>query len=108
MRASSRVLSLVHVEVVDKVATLTLNVPEKLNALSVAVGEEFRTKVGALARDTRVRCVVLTGAGRAFSAGGDLEVKIGLFVSQAVPSLCLIIVPFSFWSNGCSRILMTT
>lgn len=55
------------------VATLTLNRPEKLNALSVRMGEEMAAALEALARSASARVLVLTGAGRAFSAGGDLS-----------------------------------
>jgi enoyl-CoA hydratase/carnithine racemase len=57
----------------DGVALVTLNHAAKFNALTVACGERFARVVAALAADPAVRAVVLTGAGAAFSAGGDLE-----------------------------------
>ncbi|MDA3039372.1 MAG: enoyl-CoA hydratase/isomerase family protein [Actinomycetota bacterium] len=54
------------------VATLTLNRPEKLNALTPEVFMELRAHVEAIASDDTVGCVVLTGAGRSFCAGNDL------------------------------------
>ena len=57
----------------DGVATLTLNRPDKLNALTPAVFVELRSHIDAIADDDSVRCVVLTGAGRAFCAGHDLD-----------------------------------
>lgn len=57
----------------DGVATLTLDRPEKLNALDPAMFVELRRHLDAIAIDERVRCVVLTGAGRAFCAGHDLD-----------------------------------
>ncbi|WP_349827171.1 enoyl-CoA hydratase/isomerase family protein [Brevibacterium litoralis] len=48
---------------------LRLNRPEKLNALTVAMFSELRAHVTDLATDTSVRCVVLRGAGKCFSAG---------------------------------------
>jgi enoyl-CoA hydratase/carnithine racemase len=57
----------------DGVATLTINRPAKLNALDPSVFVALRAHVDAIAEETdRVGCVVLTGAGRAFSAGHDL------------------------------------
>lgn len=56
----------------DGVATLTLNRPEKLNALTPAVFVELRGHVDALSSDESIGCVVLTGAGRSFCAGNDL------------------------------------
>jgi 2-(1,2-epoxy-1,2-dihydrophenyl)acetyl-CoA isomerase len=59
-------------EMRDAVCLLTLSRPERLNALTVEVGKEFRAAVGE-ARERGARAVVLTGAGRAFCAGGDLR-----------------------------------
>jgi enoyl-CoA hydratase len=65
-------MSLVERSDVGGVATLTLNRPDKLNALTPAVFEELRAHLDALAADETVGCVVLTGAGRSFCAGHDL------------------------------------
>ena len=56
----------------DGCAWLTLNRPEKLNALTVGMFRELRRHVADLKRDTAIRCVVLRGAGKCFSAGHDL------------------------------------
>ena len=55
------------------VVTLTFNDPSRLNAMTQAMGESFRDVIAELAGDASLRAVVLTGAGRAFSAGGDLS-----------------------------------
>jgi len=57
----------------DGITTLTLNRPDKLNALNPALFLELRSHLDAIAVDRAVRCVVLTGAGRAFCAGHDLD-----------------------------------
>jgi enoyl-CoA hydratase len=57
----------------DGVAVLTFNDPERLNAMTEAMGQAIARTVAELAGDEAVRAVVLTGAGRAFSAGGDLD-----------------------------------
>jgi enoyl-CoA hydratase/carnithine racemase len=54
------------------VVTLTFNDPTRLNAMTQAMGETFAAAIPELAADASLRAVVLTGAGRAFSAGGDL------------------------------------
>ena len=54
------------------VATLTLNRPEKLNALSIRMGDEICAALEALGKRETLRVLMVTGAGRAFSAGGDL------------------------------------
>lgn len=64
-----------NVERVDAggVATLTLNRPDKLNALNVETFIELRNHIDALATDTSIGVVVLGGAGRCFGAGNDLS-----------------------------------
>jgi enoyl-CoA hydratase len=60
-------------ETAGHVARITINRPEKRNALNVTVMKELREAVGSSRADPEVRVVVLTGAGdKAFSAGGDL------------------------------------
>ena len=59
---------------VDKVAVITLNRPEKLNAMSYELAADLDEELGNIEGDDEVRCVVLTGAGpRAFSSGGDIH-----------------------------------
>ena len=55
------------------VARLTLNAPEKLNALSLAMLGALRAELAALANDPAIRVVILAGAGKAFCAGHDLR-----------------------------------
>jgi len=57
----------------DGIGTITLNRPEKLNALSNELSKELAEAVLHVAGDSRVRAVVITGAGRAFCAGGDID-----------------------------------
>jgi 2-(1,2-epoxy-1,2-dihydrophenyl)acetyl-CoA isomerase len=63
-------------EIADRVATITLDRPDALNALTVPLKEELRAAFEALADDDAVRAVVLTGAGRAFCAGQDLRERL--------------------------------
>jgi 2-(1,2-epoxy-1,2-dihydrophenyl)acetyl-CoA isomerase len=60
------------VEIDGPVATLTLDRPEALNALTVPVKVALRAALESIAADRSVRAVILTGAGRAFCAGQDL------------------------------------
>lgn len=60
-------------EVVDGVATLTLNRPARKNALDEDLRAGLERCVGQIERDRDVRAVVLTGSGGAFCAGGDLR-----------------------------------
>lgn len=65
-----------NVTIADKVATLALNRPEKLNAFSAQLHADLRAALDACAKDDAVRVVVLTGEGRAFSSGQDLTEKL--------------------------------
>ena len=57
----------------DGVAVLTLNRPEALNALSMDIRHGLLNALERYADDSNVRCIVITGAGRAFSSGGDVK-----------------------------------
>ncbi len=59
-------------EVSGRIATLTLNRPDKLNAISYELADTLMAVLDALECDPEVGVVILTGAGRAFSAGGDI------------------------------------
>lgn len=59
------------------VATITLNRPDRLNALTFEVYRELTDTFAALRTETDVRVVVITGAGRAFCSGGDVHDIIG-------------------------------
>jgi 2-oxoglutaroyl-CoA hydrolase len=55
------------------VATITLDVPEKLNRVSMAARDTLREHFEELGRDDGVRAIILRGEGRAFTAGGDIQ-----------------------------------
>jgi enoyl-CoA hydratase/carnithine racemase len=59
--------------VADRVATITLNRPEKLNAWTATMEKEVRAAVAEAEQDEGVRAIVLTGAGRGFCAGADMS-----------------------------------
>lgn len=58
----------------EAIATLTLNRPERRNALNEALDRDVRAALGTVASDDAVRAVVLTGAGPSFCAGADLTI----------------------------------
>ena len=64
---------LIKVEKEGKVAILTLNRPEALNAINTQLHTELEDIFADVTRDDEVNAVVLTGAGKAFSAGGDVK-----------------------------------
>lgn len=68
----------------DGIATLVMNRPDRLNALNTELVTSLNDALGRLAKDGTVRVVVLTGAGRAFCAGGDLAL-IGHSRSAGIP-----------------------
>lgn len=57
----------------DHIATLSLNRPERLNAINSKMMEELPVALHRVAQDRDVRVLILTGAGRAFCAGGDIS-----------------------------------
>ena len=65
--------SLVLEEREDAIVTIRLNRPDKLNALNIELGEALVHAILRTVEDRSVRCVVVTAAGRAFCAGGDIE-----------------------------------
>src|SRR5713101_10002247 len=71
----------------EGIATITLNRPERLNALTFEVYRELTDLFAALANETDVRVVVITGAGRAFCSGGDVHDIIGELFSRDVEGL---------------------
>ena len=68
---------LLEVDEETSVARITLNRPERLNALTFEVYDELRNTFRALNGEPEVRAVVITGAGRGFCSGGDVEDIIG-------------------------------
>jgi 2-(1,2-epoxy-1,2-dihydrophenyl)acetyl-CoA isomerase len=62
----------VALEIADHVATVTLNRPDTLNAFTIGMVDELQEALRLVSGSAEVRCVVLTGAGRAFCAGADL------------------------------------
>jgi enoyl-CoA hydratase/carnithine racemase len=61
-----------------RIATITLNRPDKLNAWTAVMEREVREAMDAAAADEGVRAIVLTGAGRGFCAGADMDLLKGL------------------------------
>ena len=69
------------------VATITLNRPERLNALTFQVYGELRDQFRALDKAMDVRAIIITGAGRAFCSGGDVEDIIGALLGKDLKAL---------------------
>lgn len=79
-------MSLIESTTTGHVATITLNRPDKLNAFTGTMREDLLAALRACDADEQVRVLVITGAGRAFCAGGDVEYMAGLQKSGDVAS----------------------
>ena len=73
----------------NQVSTLTLNRPEKLNALNPSLFVEFREHVNAIAKDESVGCVIITGAGSLILNGQTASIEIEVNVSTGTGSLTI-------------------
>ena len=65
-------------DVSDRIATVTLNRPDRMNAWTPGMERDVRHAMETAAKDDGVRVIVLTGAGRAFCAGADMDALKGL------------------------------
>jgi enoyl-CoA hydratase/carnithine racemase len=65
-------MKLIDLQTKDRIATLTLNRPDKMNAISDDLRSQLIDALEALSREDSVRALVLTGAGKGFCAGGDI------------------------------------
>ncbi len=80
----------IKLEQTDGVATITLNAPDKLNSLSWKMMREITRACDEIERDGKARVAVITGSGRAFCAGADLEdlqKTVSMKPSQREPNL---------------------
>lgn len=74
-------------EIAGGIALLTLNRPKKLNAIDFAMIDALMAQLDALERDDHVRVVIVTGAGRAFSAGADISAFAPVVAQGVQPAL---------------------
>ncbi|MDE1764753.1 MAG: enoyl-CoA hydratase/isomerase family protein [Thaumarchaeota archaeon] len=77
-------MSLVTFSTCESVAIVKMNRPEKLNAISVEMIQELSSVFNNLEMDDSVKVIILTGEGRAFSAGADIEYMANLTPPEAV------------------------
>ena len=75
----------------EQVALIVLNRPQVLNAFDDELGSLLRARVAEAAADSEVRCIVITGAGRAFSAGEDLAALAQSYEAGRAPDLARIL-----------------
>jgi enoyl-CoA hydratase/carnithine racemase len=80
-------LSAIGYQVEADIATITLNRPERLNALTFETYTELRDLFRGLDTDPDVRAIIITGAGRAFCSGGDVEDIIGALLDRDLQAL---------------------
>ena len=63
----------INYQISDHIATITLNQPDRLNALTPLMRKEFLDAMVVSDNDSDVRVIVITGAGRGFCSGGDMK-----------------------------------
>ena len=66
----------------NNIRIISLNRPEKLNAITLEMATELNNAIQDAANDTAVKCLVITGKGRAFSSGGDVD-EMGEYLPKA-------------------------
>jgi len=71
----------------DGIATITLNRPDVLNAVNATMGKELLEALGTAERDEEVKCLIITGNGRAFCAGEDIQDLRGQYERGENPKL---------------------
>ena len=64
-------------EVAERVATITLNAPERMNTISGPMLDQLSARLLEADKNPDVRCIILTGAGKAFCAGLDMAAQAG-------------------------------
>src|SRR5215470_3933480 len=74
-------------DVSDAITTITLNRPEKLNAWTMLLGGEVRHAMFRADRDPAVRVIVVTGAGKGYCAGADMDMLQGLQRGQGTDAI---------------------
>jgi 2-(1,2-epoxy-1,2-dihydrophenyl)acetyl-CoA isomerase len=90
-------------DVTAGVAMITLNRPDAFNALNLELGRELFSAVLAVDEDRAVRCVLLTGAGRAFCGGGDVK-----DFAENLPRIGVLIKELTTYVHGAvSRLVRT-
>ena len=92
-------------DVADGIATITLNRPEKLNAWTMRLGAEMRHAAFRADRDAAVRAIVVTGAGKGYCAGADMDMLQGIqrgSVEAAGDDLDVELAPRSLRSSAAS------
>ncbi|KKM66083.1 hypothetical protein LCGC14_1484730 [marine sediment metagenome] len=81
----------------DKVGVITLNRPERMNAINVQMNADLKNSLKEAKEDSGVRAIVITGAGRAFCAGADVQEFASGKFKEKVAGGCPLIHPYDFF-----------
>jgi enoyl-CoA hydratase/carnithine racemase len=94
---------IVTLEIKESVATLRLNRPEVMNAFNVEMLRVLSSQLDILRFDPAVRVVIITGAGKAFSAGADLKERAGMSPEQVRNYIFISAGSWTMWNSSPNR-----
>ena len=87
----------------DGVATITLNAPDKMNAITMKMRGSLPVAIDEVAKDDEVRVVIVTGAGHAFCAGGDIKLMKARVEDTMQQSRYERLQPVGYWADAFPR-----
>ncbi|HJN91282.1 MAG TPA: enoyl-CoA hydratase/isomerase family protein [Dehalococcoidia bacterium] len=98
--------TLIMLDKADGIATITLNRPDKLNPMNEEILAEMAHAITAINDDDSIRAIIITGAGRAFSAGRDIDAELATFEPrQGPPRRAARLEPVAEWTGSLRQLL---
>ena len=102
----SMTYKLIVLEKSEGIATITLNRPHKLNPMNEEILGEMADAINGINEDDAIKVIIITGAGRAFSAGRDIDAELATFEPrQGRPRRAARLEPVSEWTGSLRKLL---